>query len=370
MQPVPRLLSSTDHGVRGPVSGAEGIRMVPNQEHTPAISTNQKLVPPTVGTTKLANPLNQAVLANAVTPSVVEVNVSATKPVSSITERGRTPKSTTVNAEHDRSEPRASDVNSNRHQKSRFSEDAFFGSSTNAFDTTRSMLDEDKHPPRRISRTGEAQGDIREVSNHLRPAEDELISPKTLPISLDGSSNERDGVRMAKESGNLTSPTNLIAEGNPSLPTTKGFVPTDGGAPAARSRALRSLPGFTQSRGSSTDTAGGSSVNTNRRRRSVSQDVVYESGRTSLSAANIKATATTQTSGDPRGVNVVLSQIKSKVLSKEYWMRDENAKDCFYCGDVFSTFRRKHHCSECETGNRSVKFALAKPVDRDLWPDI
>ncbi|KAK2878190.1 hypothetical protein FQN49_001071 [Arthroderma sp. PD_2] len=39
--------------------------------------------------------------------------------------------------------------------------------------------------------------------------------------------------------------------------------------------------------------------------------------------------------------------IKNKLLSKEFWMRDENAKDCFYCGEPFSTFRRKHHCRVC-----------------------
>lgn len=39
-------------------------------------------------------------------------------------------------------------------------------------------------------------------------------------------------------------------------------------------------------------------------------------------------------------------QIKGKALSKQFWMKDENAKDCFYCGDPFSTFRRKHHCSK------------------------
>lgn len=49
--------------------------------------------------------------------------------------------------------------------------------------------------------------------------------------------------------------------------------------------------------------------------------------------------------GDPRAMNV-FSQVKNKVLTKEYWMKDENAKDCFYCGDTFSTFRRKHHCSK------------------------
>ena len=45
--------------------------------------------------------------------------------------------------------------------------------------------------------------------------------------------------------------------------------------------------------------------------------------------------------------NTILSQISNKLLGKEYWMRDENAKDCFYCGDAFSAFRRKHHCRIC-----------------------
>ena len=47
------------------------------------------------------------------------------------------------------------------------------------------------------------------------------------------------------------------------------------------------------------------------------------------------------------GVSNVLTQIRHRVLSKEYWMKDENAKDCFHCGDAFSTFRRKHHCRTC-----------------------
>ena len=47
------------------------------------------------------------------------------------------------------------------------------------------------------------------------------------------------------------------------------------------------------------------------------------------------------------GVSNVLNQIRHRVLSKEYWMKDENAKDCFHCGDAFTTFRRKHHCRTC-----------------------
>lgn len=43
----------------------------------------------------------------------------------------------------------------------------------------------------------------------------------------------------------------------------------------------------------------------------------------------------------------VVPQFRSNLLSKEFWMRDENAKDCFHCGEPFSTFRRKHHCRTC-----------------------
>ena len=55
--------------------------------------------------------------------------------------------------------------------------------------------------------------------------------------------------------------------------------------------------------------------------------------------------ASAATHRDPKTMNV-FSQVKNKVLNKEYWMKDENARDCFYCGDSFSTFRRKHHCSK------------------------
>ncbi|EEA21986.1 Mitochondrial distribution and morphology protein 12 [Talaromyces marneffei ATCC 18224] len=45
--------------------------------------------------------------------------------------------------------------------------------------------------------------------------------------------------------------------------------------------------------------------------------------------------------------NNTLNQLRSKLLSREFWMRDENAKDCFLCGEPFTTFRRKHHCRTC-----------------------
>ena len=61
--------------------------------------------------------------------------------------------------------------------------------------------------------------------------------------------------------------------------------------------------------------------------------------------ATSKPLAAAPTHRDSKTMNV-FSQVKNKVLNKEYWMKDENARDCFYCGDPFSTFRRKHHCSK------------------------
>ncbi|KAI9825842.1 MAG: 1-phosphatidylinositol-3-phosphate 5-kinase [Thelocarpon impressellum] len=46
-------------------------------------------------------------------------------------------------------------------------------------------------------------------------------------------------------------------------------------------------------------------------------------------------------------VNTSFQQIKSRILSKDFWMRDENCKECFECGDPFTTWRRKHHCRIC-----------------------
>ncbi|RAH64328.1 1-phosphatidylinositol-3-phosphate 5-kinase FAB1 [Aspergillus aculeatinus CBS 121060] len=63
------------------------------------------------------------------------------------------------------------------------------------------------------------------------------------------------------------------------------------------------------------------------------------------------------------GGDGVMSQLRSKLLSKEFWMRDENAKDCFHCGETFSTFRRKHHCRTCGQIFDS-KCTLLIPGDR------
>lgn len=102
------------------------------------------------------------------------------------------------------------------------------------------------------------------------------------------------------------------------------------------------LPGLNLSRASSSETVGTSSVNTTTYQKSSnggpSDDEAIRKRVISQFRYPVKQEA------ERPNVNVMLSQNRSRVLSKEYWMRDENARDCFYCGDSFSTFRRKHHC--------------------------
>ncbi|MCJ1359005.1 MAG: 1-phosphatidylinositol-3-phosphate 5-kinase [Icmadophila ericetorum] len=104
------------------------------------------------------------------------------------------------------------------------------------------------------------------------------------------------------------------------------------------------VPEVSLSRTSSSETATFIRVST---QTSSVQDASENESRSSSMRIAPKASATNQSNVDPRTANVGLSQNRTRVLSKEYWMKDENAKDCFYCGDAFSTFRRKHHCRTC-----------------------
>ncbi|KAF2691912.1 hypothetical protein K458DRAFT_381756 [Lentithecium fluviatile CBS 122367] len=92
------------------------------------------------------------------------------------------------------------------------------------------------------------------------------------------------------------------------------------------------LPGFHPSRTSSSD--GLSSVITTATIRSPTVPPIEE-----IQYHNAKSTGNLPSS--------TYSQMRRKILDREFWMRDENAKDCFNCGDAFSTFRRKHHCRTC-----------------------
>ncbi|KZT27581.1 hypothetical protein NEOLEDRAFT_1060572 [Neolentinus lepideus HHB14362 ss-1] len=46
-------------------------------------------------------------------------------------------------------------------------------------------------------------------------------------------------------------------------------------------------------------------------------------------------------------VSKVMRRIRGEGLSRDYWMDDENCKECYDCKSVFTTWRRKHHCRIC-----------------------
>lgn len=94
------------------------------------------------------------------------------------------------------------------------------------------------------------------------------------------------------------------------------------------------LPGFRPSRASSSD--GLSSIVTTSTIRTPAVAPIEELQRQVQSKPAMSSV--------PRNA---FHQMRRRILDKEFWMRDENAKECFKCGDTFTTWRRKHHCRTC-----------------------
>ncbi|KAJ3571559.1 hypothetical protein NP233_g3674 [Leucocoprinus birnbaumii] len=61
-------------------------------------------------------------------------------------------------------------------------------------------------------------------------------------------------------------------------------------------------------------------------------------------ARSIRTTTSLHRSGS---VSKVMRRLRGEGLSKDYWMDDENCKECYDCKTVFTAWRRKHHCRIC-----------------------
>ncbi|KAJ6623112.1 hypothetical protein B0H10DRAFT_1873551 [Mycena sp. CBHHK59/15] len=61
-------------------------------------------------------------------------------------------------------------------------------------------------------------------------------------------------------------------------------------------------------------------------------------------ARSVKTTTSLHRSGS---VSKVIRRIRGEGLSRDYWMDDENCKECYDCASIFTTWRRKHHCRIC-----------------------
>jgi hypothetical protein len=51
----------------------------------------------------------------------------------------------------------------------------------------------------------------------------------------------------------------------------------------------------------------------------------------------------------------IIARLRGEAPNKEYWMPDENCKECFECGAHFNFFRRKHHCRVCGKQHLTIR---------------
>lgn len=90
---------------------------------------------------------------------------------------------------------------------------------------------------------------------------------------------------------------------------------------------------------------------------------VSHAGMVNSKAAKVSVSTASQRNGqsDPNigtqtpAPNALIYQMSQKILSRDFWLKDENAKSCFNCGDGFTTFRRKHHCRK---SSKKIRLCL------------
>ncbi|KAF8477444.1 hypothetical protein BDZ91DRAFT_25165 [Kalaharituber pfeilii] len=74
---------------------------------------------------------------------------------------------------------------------------------------------------------------------------------------------------------------------------------------------------------------------------------IPESQNTDRSVNGSGGAAVAGSGGNIEARELALQQLRKGNLTREFWMKDENCKDCFLCGKTFNAFRRKHHCRLC-----------------------
>ncbi|KAI9773037.1 MAG: 1-phosphatidylinositol-3-phosphate 5-kinase [Geoglossum umbratile] len=139
---------------------------------------------------------------------------------------------------------------------------------------------------------------------------------------------------------------------SPKQPTPDGALITPTAAlkrqPAISRISESHLPGFKLTRSLSADTTESSVADTISSTNAHKETLNQADDEISHTESGIKRQQIgAKNEGHAEAVNTVLKQLRSGVLSKEFWMKDENCKECFLCGDSFSTWRRKHHCRIC-----------------------
>ncbi|KAI9715239.1 MAG: hypothetical protein M1812_006050 [Candelaria pacifica] len=214
---------------------------------------------------------------------------------------------------------------------------------------------------------------IKAAENSLQASDDEAVEPQTgrvlrdsgailaEPEGVDRSRPSRASAEDATSHQNVTDGTSNLGSKSHSPPDHSAVrtnsdlidpVRQQSGskvterAPATKRISQSRLPGYKVPRTPSSDASDLSSAKPSASSR-TSHATSRVTRETTSRNPTRKNTGSLKNDNDPAHTNTKISQMRSKVLSKDYWMRDENAKDCFYCGDTFSTWRRKHHCRTC-----------------------
>ncbi len=336
-------------------------------------SSKSHLAPDTIQKSSLG-PLKQATLSTAVGPAVAEVNVTAVK------ERGLHSDTATKGANGSGMvppEPSASfwaeevgSAGKNR-TATQWSNDAE-GHWSDAPNLGSLSLNIPKAVPDRAKMVSKLSGDQSLTQNSR-------VARSSRSTTEDGTSSRLSGNESASKGGNpvlqrLSSASRAVNErsilatttGAQSNPLSEFTIAPDSNSivelakdsnyqtlelpslkvPVAPQTSNSPPPDLSLSRASSSETAGSASLSSPIPPSSSSLQTAKTTANRVGSNPQTKSSVSKQPDSDARTMNV-FSQIKSKILNKEYWMKDENARDCFYCGDPFSTFRRKHHCRTC-----------------------
>ena len=193
-----------------------------------------------------------------------------------------------------------------------------------------------------------ASGRTATQNNKARSNDRELPSA-IIDSDFDGSHDGPDHLAMPKPAQSFQEPNTVKAEKVASKirppVSEKDDQTSQSQRPQPTSRISQSrLPGFRLSRASSTDTAFSSPPDS-----PLSRGLDKTSDRNKIAGqSNIPAHSLPAVTMEGGRANAdTLQEFRTRILSKDFWMRDENSKECFRCGIPFTTWRRKHHCRTC-----------------------
>lgn len=169
-------------------------------------------------------------------------------------------------------------------------------------------------------------------------------NPPTARTSLSKFSNDQSSTYEGRTPTTLMTSLSLTDGDHPSSHSSRTSLKNPRDNLATRFSQPR-LPGFGISRATPTPSESTASRSTAGPQQSVSTS--REAGRTGNNPPDQRWKYPASGNSGINQKNNAMSQLRSKLLSRDFWMRDENAKDCFHCGEPFTTFRRKHHCRTC-----------------------